>query len=302
MALSASFANEMAPGFLDIVGTTLRNWPAFYSRFFNVQTSEHQYEDYLHATGIPKAVPRDEGEPTPFFDPLEGGTKRFTHDEWAIGVQISHEAWADDRYKAKSALRKAARSLARAMAERVEVQAADVFDNGDTSYPTIDGPTNNALFGYNTHPRLDGGGYQSNAPQTALALSVSSYRAARLAFRKWTDDVGNKVMFRPVRLIVPDDLEYTAMEIIQSPNRPDTSDRVINVTANSIEIATWSYLTNQQAWGLQADDHPLVFFWRERPTMDAYDDRNTRMSKFASFMRFSYGPVWFLGIWRSPGA
>lgn len=308
MALSGSFANHMLPYIRDVVGLGFKSVEAYYSKFFNVQTTDKQYEDFLHAAPMPLAVSRNEGGPTPFFDPLEGATKRFTPAQWSIGFQVSKEAWDDDQRKTKGAIRHASNNLMRSMVERVEVEAAKCFNNGFLAAsaggyaPITDNQTTGKLFD-TAHVRLDGGTAQSNTASVSTALTPTSFRTGLIQFERWLNDRGLKVRSTPVRLIYPPELQYDAMEILDSPMRPDAAENIKNVTMGEVAKQKYLYLTTgSTAWFLQAADHPLIFLWRERPSMDAYDDKNTRTSKFASFMRFTFGPLHWIGIYGNQGA
>lgn len=310
MALSASFSSEFAPGLRDIIGTERTSMPAEYSMLFRQETSERQYEDYLHATGLPQAVQRDEGEATPFFDPIEGEQKRFTHNGWSIGFQVSTEAWDDDLYKTKSALRAAAAGLPESMRERVENEHVDVFVNGFSSYAPVQHPSSGSLW-ETTHERLDGGTAQSNLG-TAAAMSTTSIRELEILFSKWFNDRGIRMKGSPDMLVYAPDNRYKVMEIF-GPDRAavyddNTIGEVTGTPAASVAATTitnyspglkhfeYSYLDGlaDNSYYILGRKHTLITLWRERPTMDSYDDLNTRTAKFASHMRFSFGPVsWF---------
>lgn len=295
MALSGSFSRHLAPGYRDIVGTTFRSWDAFYSRIFSTETTTRSYEDYFGATGIPRAVAKAEAQPISFYDPIEGSSLRITPAARAIGVQISREAWDDDLYKNKSALRKSASGLARAAIEDVEVQAADVF-NTFASYLGVDG----VAWASTAHTRLDGGANQANRPAVDAALSLTSYRNALLQFDKWVDDRGNKIRGYPRMLIVPTDLIHRAEEIVTSTGKPGTADNDPNVTKNATSILRWPYLTSTTAWGVLGSDHWFKWLWRTRPEMDSYDDRDKKVAKFTIWSRFGYGvPHWHDSYWTT---
>lgn len=309
--LSNSFANHLAPKVRYLVGLNFKDYAAFYSKFFNVESTDYRYEDALHAAGIPPAVARNEGDPTPFFDPFEGTTMRLALQQFAIGVQVSKELWDDERYKAEGAIRKASNALSKSMTQRVELVAADVFNNGFSaagtagSYPTIDGV---GLF--NTqHKKLIGPNAQyettgsiGNRPATDVDFSYTALRAAMLQIKQWTDDRGYKIMATPTRLIHPDSMDYDLKEFFSSGMAPWTANNLtVNVHQNELQLESWPFLTDDDAWFIQCAEHELKFVWRERPTFDSYDDKNTRSAKFAAFMRFGILPLHYIGVWGTAG-
>ena len=299
MATSKSFANHLAPGFRDWVGTTFKSAPVIYSRIFNVETTRRAYEDYAHAATIPKAVTKKEAEPIQFVDPLEGSTVRITPSAKAMGVTVSRELWTDVLYKAKSAVHRSARALAMSYIHAVETDAADVFNSGFTSYGTIDGAS--SLFN-TAHPRLDGGGNQANRPTTDAGLSLTTMRAGMVQFRKWVDDRGNKIDGNPRVLLVPIDLEYRAQELLRTSGKPGTNLNDVNVTQGALQIITWRYLTSPTAWYILGSPNWLLFLWRERPMLDSYDDRDKKVAKFTVWGRHGVGAVHWHNVYGTTGA
>lgn len=308
--ISNNFANHLAPKVRYLVGLDFKNYAAFYSKFFNVESTQFRYEDALHATGIPPAVTRNENEPIPYFDPFEGQTMRLTLHQWSIGVQVPQELWMDDRYKAQGAIQTAAHSLAKAMTQRIEIVAADVFNSGFASagaagsYPTIDGVSL-----INTqHKRLVGNhlyettGTFANRPSSDVDFSYTSLRAAMTQIKKWTDDRGYKIMATPKRLIHPDEMTYELREFFGSSMAPWTANNLtVNVHQNELALEPYPYLTDTDAWFIQCDTHYMNFIWRERPTFESFNDPNTRSMKFGSFMRAGVMPIHYVGIWGTAG-
>src|SRR6185436_13984940 len=121
---TAGFANHMAPGIRQIIGTNLGARKSYYSQLYNVETTVRNYEDYLAGTGLPIAVEKPQGVNIQSFDPIEGVTKRLSPKVYAIGMEVTEEAWDDDLYANKgSAIRDGANGLADSLAERVEIEA-----------------------------------------------------------------------------------------------------------------------------------------------------------------------------------
>jgi len=293
MAFTGSFSKHLTPAFRDIVGLTFRNWQAFYSQYLNVESTSGPFEKYFAATGIPIAVEKPEGAPITFYDPMEGSEMIVRPDSYAVGVAVSRELFDDDLYKSKGAIHKAATALTKAFAELVEIKAAGILNGGftDAAYNTVDGVV---LFS-TAHTRLDGGANQANRPAVEAALSLTSLRAGLLAFDKWVDDRGYKIRGNPRKLIIPLDLKYRAEELLKSQGKPGGNDNDPNVTRGAVDILVVPYLTSTTAWILQGSDHYLKFFWRTRPMLDSYDDKNTKVAKYTIWGRFG-GPIpvhWF---------
>ena len=308
MALTTSFAQHLTPIFRDIIGTDFKTADVTYSRVLKTQKTTQHDEDFLHATTIPPAVRKDEGAPITFYDPIEGGTKKVKPESKALGVWVSREMWDDDLYKSKSAIRRSASTLSRAYMESVEIDAADIFNSGFTgnTYQTIDyeyhsGTTGN-LFDTN-HPRLDdSSNTQANEPSSPASLSLSSLRAAMTQFKKWKNDRGIRLMATPKILLVPVDLQFRAEELLRSTMKPGTDSNDVNVTKGAVQVVPWTYLTSETAWFLLGGNHYLYFFWRQRPQLDSYDDRNTKVAKFTIWGRYKADAIHWHEAYGSEGA
>jgi hypothetical protein len=294
----------MAYGISAVIGTELKSAQVYYSRYYNMKSSDGQYEDVLAGTGLPIAPQKTETGPITSVDPLEGSTKRVTFNEWAIGFEVSRTAWEDDRLKNKgSALRDAATGIADSLRERVEVEAhrplnGEGFDG--STYTVL--PDSSGLFA-TSHSPVTGGEAAAQSNRTDIDLGVSSYRDATIVFKKWVNDRGLRIpgYSTPVRLIIPVDLEYVAREIIQSPDRPDTPNRAKNVSPQ-VEISATPYKTDTDSWVLQGNRHKMDFYWRSRPRFENFDDRRRRVGIFVGWERFKEFPNSWIGMWGSTGA
>jgi hypothetical protein len=303
-ANTGQFANHLAPGISGILGTRLKSRKTYYSEYYDMEPTENRnYLDYLAAAGLPIAPRKLEGDAITSIDPLEGSTKRVSFEEWGIGFEVTQTAWEDDLYASSgSALRDASTGLADSLAERVEVEAhrplnTEGFDTTFTVLPDTSG------FIATSHAAITGGeaAAQSNRSATDAELSVTSWRIGRIQFMKYVNDRGLRIpdYAMPAKLIVPVDLEDTANEVIGSSNRPDTANKVENVTRGMVQVRSTPYITDTNLWILQAQRHFLKFFWRSRPRFDNFDDRRRRVAIFVAWQRFRALPLHWLGHYGS---
>lgn len=316
MANTLGFSNHLAPGLREIVGTNLGGREMHYSAVMRVQTSVRNYEDWLAAAGMPMAAEKPELQPIPAFDPLEGSTKRQSHTTYGIGLELSEEVWEDDLYTGKgSALRDAANSLADSLAEVVEIEAHRMYNAEaflTSAVPSFlrvlpDNVSTIALYSKAGHNPVAGGevAAQTNQPGTDVDLTVTSFRAGLIAFRRWRDDRNKRIPgYTDARmLVVPPEMEYDAKEVVNSISRPDQPNpNVANVTKGAVSIHVDPYLDDTDAWFLIGGKHFLTFVWRWRPRMDNFDDRRARGAVFLAYQRFSKIAVHWIGTYASPGA
>lgn len=314
MAVTGQFAEHVAPELMGIVGTNLGGRESYYSQVTKVETSNRNYEDVLAAAGLPIAVQKEEGQAIQTFDPLEGDKKRISHTVYGIGFEISEEMFDDDLYKGSgSALTEAGSGLADSLAEVVELQAHRFYNSEaflTTGVPDflqpLPGKVNTKSVFNTSHGPISGGeaAGQPNRPSTDVDLTLTSLRAALIQFKKYRNDRNLRIpsVAYPSTLMVPVDLEFDAAEILNSTNRPDTANRVENVTKGVLKLLVNPYIDDADSWFLLAPKHMLKFFWRKRPQMDSFDDRSKRVARFVAWQRFGLGAIHWLGVYGSPGA
>lgn len=304
---TTSFASHLAPGFREVINLRLSGRQAYYSQYYRVETSMRNYEDWLVGTTLPIAVEKPQGIDIQTFDPLEGSTKRLSHKTYAIGCEITEEAQDDDLYKGNgSALADTPNSMADALAERVELEAHLPFLAGGFDGTTFTVLPDSSGFFATAHAPITGaqGVSQANRPAVDVDLNITSFRAALTQFRKYKNDQGMRVpgYVYPTKMFVPPDLEWDAKEILGSVNRPDTANRVENVTKDEVSLVVDPYLSDDtDEWLLRAEKHHAIFLWRKRPVFDSFDDRKARVAIFVALQRFGFGPIHWLGWFGSPG-
>ena len=236
------------------------------------------------------------------YDELAAGfDKTYTADTYELAFRTSKEALDDEQEEVVS---DAARALGASMFYSHEVDMANLFNNGFTT--TTGSPDGVAIFVTN-HP-LVGGGTEQNTLTTAADLSVTSLRDAFNDIADMTDDAGKLIHWRPEVLLVPQELEWLARELVDSPDRPDTAERSINAfkrgTGQGLRILVWPYLTDADAWFLLAPPgrHNLRKYWRERANVMHDWDFESSSMKVKIRARWIRGWSDFRGVYGSAGA
>ena len=315
MMVRGQFSQLMAPGLHDLFvhWLDLKQRAEEYSKIFNIETSDKAFEDEVEFSGLGPMLVKPEGESVGYQDAIQGGTKRYIHTVYALGVRTSWELYKDDQYKLINQVPKA---LARSAHFVREIQAWNVLNLGFTTQTVIDG-----LSLFNTqHPLLGGtqatniapgissiiaaAGTYPNRPTTDVDLSLTALQLAINMFERLPDSQGMPISMRPKYLVIPPELKWIAREILASPHKPYTSDNEINAILNEdLMYFVSHYLTSASAWFLlcDKDEHSLKFINREPLDEDYSDDFDTRSIKQISFMRFSTGATNWLGTWGSNG-
>lgn len=310
-----NFAQLMAPG----LHGTFAHWLQLkqrkeeYSHIFNIETSDKAFEDEVEFSGLGPMVTKPEGESVIYQDAIQGGTKRYIHSVYALGVRTSWELFDDDQY---GLIMQVPKALARSAHFTREIQAWNVFNLGFTTITTSDGVS---LFN-NQHPLLGGtqatniapgsagvisaAGTYPNRPATDVDISHTAVQLAINQFERLPDSQGLPIQLKPRYAVIPPELKWIAREIFGSPHKPYTADNEINSILNEDLMYFIShYLTSASAWFLvcEKESHALKFLDRKPLDEDFSDDFDTRSIKQISFMRFSTGATTWLGTWGSNG-
>lgn len=303
---TGNIPNSLQPGIRKLIGTRLEGRQTFYSQMYNVETSARNFEDYLYGTGLPIAGEKPQGTNIQSVDVIEGTTKRMQHTVFAMGFEVTEEAWDDDLYTGQgSVIREGANGLADSFAERVEIEAhrpfnAEGFDNA--TYLVL--PDNSNIFATSHAPIPGGQGIaQGNRPVSPTDFNITSYRAMLTQFKRYRDDQNKRIPgYTMIKdLWVPPELEYAAEEIVKNANRPDTMNDVKNVTQNATTVKVNPYLDDTDSWFGLAPKHHFYFLWRWRPRLDSFDDRRARVAVHVIYGRFSNAPIHWLGSYGSNG-
>ena len=242
-----------------------------------------------------------EGANVAYDDLAMGYDKTYQADTYELAFRASKEALDDEQEEAVS---DAARALGASMFYSHEVDMANLFNNGFTS--TTGSPDGVVLFS-TAHP-LVGGGTEQNALTTAADLSVTSLRDAFNDIADMTDDAGKLIHWRAEVLLVSQEQEWLARELVDSPDRPDTAERAINAfkrgTGQGLRVVVWPYLTDADAWFLLASPnrHNMRKYWRERANVMHDWDFESSSMKVKIRARWIRGWSDFRGVYGSPGA
>lgn len=274
---------------------------------FNVFDSTQYREHVLTFGGLGTMDQKAEGEAVNYEAPVEGFLTTFTHVTFAKGMRITHEQWSDDLY---GVMEDSPAELGMAAYATEEVNLANHFNRGfDSGYTGADGVELFSLL----HVRENGQTYK-NELTTAADLSATSLEQALIDFRDFRSGGGRRLQIKPETLLVPADLQFTAMKLINSEYNPQVnyggdatgfSDMAYNSVGNQgLGIAVWDYLTDTDAWFLLASkaNHKLHLYEREAFTTSDVFDFDTGDIKFKGVFRQSSGWGDPRGVFGSPGA
>ena len=301
MAISrAQLLKELLPGLNALFGMEYARYGEEHKEIYESETSERSFEEETKLSGFSAAPVKNEGSAIAYDNAQEAWSTRYTHETIALGFSITEEAIEDNLYDSLSS--RYTKSLARAMAYTKQVKAAAVLNNGfSASYPGGDGVS---LFNVD-HPLISGG-VNSNTPSTQADLNETSLEAAVIQIAAWTDERGLLIAAKPVKLIVPPNLMFTAKRLLDTELRVSTADNDINALKQMGAIpggyTVNHYLTDTNAWFLTTDvPNGLKHFVRS-PLVNSMDgDFDTGNVRYKARERYSFGWSDPLGMFGSSG-
>lgn len=296
--MSGNVGTLFAPGINQILYNELPDLPEEYSQLCQVETSEHQFEQDQVFAGLGLARLKRELVGIEYDQIVQGGSKRYTHDVYALGWAHSLEVMEDDRY---AVVRETPRQLARSIRHKVEAVGFAPFNTGFTTTTTADGET---LFD-TAHPVIDPAkgdittATQSNYLNPAADLSITAIQNILLMAESQVDEAGMRVTSSPTDLWMAPDLQFLAQKLMGSQFDPDTGNNAINPIAGRLTPHIGHWFTSSTIWFLKAAGvrNNVKFFWRRRPVTMTWDDNEVLGSKHAIHARFSANATDYRGLW-----
>ncbi len=311
--ISENWAALLTPGLRKVFSTELRAREEMFKRtqIFPTDTSQRAYEEY-QGVGDLGSSGWDQFEKTgrvSYDAPDIGYKTRLEHREFAKGMSAKRKLMDDNLYPGApipKTITAMATGLGRSAALRREKSAADVFNNGftdtgiDAEGFSVTGADGVGLLS-TAHPLAPNNTGSTQSNEGTLALTSDNVIATKNLMRGFTDSQGELMAVHPDTLLVPPELEETAIKIVSGDLDPNSAENAINVNKGRYTVVVWDYLTDANAWfmidsGLKADH--LVWLDRIMPQFMAEMDKDTMIGEWVAYMRYSRGwdsPFWVMG-------
>lgn len=301
MMVQGTFSKLLAPGLNKVFHTAYDEAESVWAQLFNVDSSQRAYEEDLSWAGFDLFQSYGELEDIELRDANQGYLTRYAHRKWGLGYQLSRELVDDNLYS--GTIDQFPAMLARAARATKETVAASIFNLGFSSTRT--GGDGEPLFSTD-HPLAgQAGGTNANTFSTARALSHSSLKEAITALKRTKADDAIFSPITPKILLVPDQLEHRALEILGTATTPYSADNTTNVLAGKgLQVVTWSYLNDEDNWFLLAPKAQTMLRYFERwPMRQIMKDREENQSMLhLAYERYSLGWSDHRGLWGVEGA
>lgn len=219
-----------------------------------------------------------------------------THIPFTSGIQIDRFLYDDDRHgiwqRKPAVLAQSAQRTRQKHGARIYNLASSVdsyfYNNSEGVALCSDSHTTTS--GASTATGFDN--------LTTSALSAVAVAAARIQFRGFRDDVGNRISVVPNRLVIPVDLFEIAYEIAESEGKVDTANNNPNVHKGKYDIIDWEYLTDTNNWFMEDSTmrkNWLVWFDRTPLEFAMAEELDTLVAKWRALMRYSF--AWYDWRW-----
>jgi hypothetical protein len=229
-----------------------------------------------------------------YDEPQKGYSKTFTHAQFAKGFTVERKLADDNLFQS---VLDTATDLGDAAFRKIEKSGVSVFANAFTSTTNDDGFSTlgpdavtlcSASHPYNAE---NTGSVQSNTGTSAL--SASSVSTTRIAMQKFTDDRGDLMNVTPDTILIPPDLEDTALTIGKSLQDPVSANNAINPQSGGRwKFVVWHYLADTNNWFMfDSARQRRSLLWYDRIPLEfgREEDFDTFTNKFRAYTRYSYG-------------
>jgi hypothetical protein len=220
----------------------------------------------------------------PYDDIHKGWEKTYTHREFARGVVVERKLIDDNQTRIAFGR---ASALGDSLARKREKDAALIFNN---AFATDTGPDSQFLCDTDHPYSAEDSTTYSN--KGTSALSKSAVASTRVAMTKFVDDVGDLMDVMPDLLLIPPELEDTAIEITKSQLDPTSANNAVNPQAGRFSYLVWHYLTDTNNWFMIEKGRMKQFLnWFDRVPVEfgAEEDFDTLERKYRAYARWSLG-------------
>ena len=254
---------------------------AMFERVFNMEGSSRMREQTTGVTGFQLPSAKPEGEVIDYDTLLQAYSKTFTHTTYALGFQITEEAFEDD---IDGPLKRGGIALGRSMRTGKNTVVWNVFNNSFSTEQAGDGVS---VFN-NSHPLIEGGTFD-NLVTGDFGLAV--LETALNIFADMRDERNLLIDMEPSLIVHPPELRWVVGQVLGSPDKPDTASRSTNVMYDILDPIMVKWLTGSTDWfiGVRPGQHALTL-WNRRELRTASDtDFDTGNGKTKASHRHSQG-------------
>lgn len=248
----AQFKKQLQEGLNAVFGLEYKQYPELWKEIFEIsKESRKAYVEDVLMSGFGAAPVKAEGAGVAYDTASEGYVSRYVFETIALAFALTEEANEDNLYGDVGS--KLSKSLARSFQYTKNVKGANILNNGFTA--GFVGGDGKVLFATD-HP-LQGGGTGANTLSTQADLSETSLEDMLILLGDAADDRGLPFPLMAKKLIIPNELQFTAQRLLKSDGRVGTADNDLNAIKSMGLIgggfSNNVYLTDPDAWFITTD-------------------------------------------------
>jgi hypothetical protein len=215
--------------------------------FFDVETKDSGMTHVISSvtSQLPLPVENNDTEALPYFTPAPGFDKTFVLLPYRSGIRVTSTMLKADRFDKVMQMTTGQLKSARRLDEKLR---AAIFNNSfasgtgsDAQYLCADS---------HPHENPDAGTWDNKGTG---ALTGANLQALRLLMRKMTDCQNDPEPVTPVTLLIPEDLEQAALELIRSPQRAEDALNAVTVLLSGLKVVVSEELSSAVAYWLIGD-------------------------------------------------
>jgi phage major head subunit gpT-like protein len=301
---TSNFAKDLIPGVKTWFGTKYKEYPIEYKDIFEVMKSTRAYEEEAGVTGFGLAAIKTEGSGIAYDSQEQGFVNRYVNITYGLGFIITREMY-EDGIAVTISLRRA-NALAFSIRQTKEIVGANILNRAFTSTYTMGANSDGKELCATDHPNKSGGTWR-NELETASDLSEEALEQACIDIAAFKTDRGLTISILPQKLIIPPDLEFEAMRILESIGQSGTANNDINALKASKKfpqgIAVNHYLTDTNNWFIKTNcPDGLKYMERRADAFGSENDFDTENAKFKATFRGAFGWTDPRGIFGSAPA
>lgn len=284
----------MAENFADVLDSRFafvkrRMWqePVEGLKFWNVLSTNKAYEKHSYVTSagiVPKSRDVDE---MPLTNIIQGFDQTYTPETYRLGLRIEQRLRETDQFRV---IDKQMQDLNQSTRDTIELSAVLPFN---TAFSTTVEWT--CADGMNLCDKLrkyeDPSVGTWDNEETSSVMTQAAVATMRLNFRKNKSERGRRRPLIMDKIIIPSDLEDTAITVLKSVQKAGVSLNDKNfLTEYRLSYQVWNYLTSSTYWfGSTKKDsnYELFWYWGVKPTVNSYDCGNPNV--YCKYIRMVFG-------------
>lgn len=291
------FTEAFELGLTEVHKDELAKQPKMYGVWLREVPAEHFFDTDWVVSGLQVMPEKEIGSVVETDKIINGPTKKFDLQPYALGLVIQYEVYRWDLYSVFPDL---TRELAKSATDRYNLVAYGALNNGfstsDSTYQTFQSET---IFN-DSHTRLDGGTWDN---RDTIGLSYLGIQEGIINLRKLVNERGRFVRVTPKLVITSVEQDWMARTLVNSEYRPETANNDMSTIYGDFDVHSSPYITTAEHWFLWCDKERIKMYMRigDKPDLIHDSDVRTRNRVSTSYCSFEMAVFDSRGTWGSTG-